>query len=68
MSKRLTNDLYKANEDISKNLVAMKNILYGDGENEPNPELASQLASEAISSDLLILLVHNIQGFEFEVQ
>jgi Mo25-like len=45
----------------------MKNILYGDGETEPNPELASQLASEAISSDLLVLLVHHIQGFEFEV-
>ncbi|KAJ3364448.1 hypothetical protein HDU91_002592 [Kappamyces sp. JEL0680] len=46
----------KANEDISKNLVTMKNALYGDGENEPNPETVSQLATEITNSDLLVLL------------
>ena len=76
----------QANEEISKNLVIMKNLLYGDGgeaacldrlalnswvynnvENEPNPENVTQLATEVINNDLLVLLIHNIQGFEFEV-
>ncbi|KAJ3304362.1 hypothetical protein HDV03_002843 [Kappamyces sp. JEL0829] len=58
----------KANEDISKNLVTMKNALYGDGENEPNPETVSQLATEITNSDLLVLLVHHIHSFEFEAK
>lgn len=61
-------DVKKANEEISKCLVSMKNILYGDGENEPNVELSTQLASEAINSDLLVLLIYNITSFEFEVR
>ncbi|KAL2914340.1 Hym1p [Polyrhizophydium stewartii] len=58
----------QANEEISKNLVAMKTVLYGDGENDPVPELVTQLSSEAINSDLLVVLVNNIQFFEFEAK
>lgn len=61
-------DKKKANEEISRNLVSMKNILYGDGENEPVPELVVQLAQEVYGNDLLQLLVQNIGKFEFEAK
>ncbi|KAJ3292957.1 mo25 protein [Borealophlyctis nickersoniae] len=59
---------YQANEEISKNLIAMKTILYGDGESDPVPELVAQLAQEVYNSDLLPLLVGNIAKFEFEAK
>lgn len=58
----------KVSEEISKNLVAMKAILYGDGEaNEPSPELVAQLSQEVYQNDLLQLLVQNIGRLDFEV-
>ncbi|KAJ1553449.1 hypothetical protein HK096_007800, partial [Nowakowskiella sp. JEL0078] len=71
-------DKKKANEEISKNLIAMKAILYGDGgfmniffdvaDSDPVPEFVAQLAQEVYSSDLLPLLAQNIQKFEFEAR
>eukprot|EP00833_Pecoramyces_ruminatium_P009182 jgi/Orpsp1_1/1183214/evm.model.c7180000084275.1 len=61
-------DKRKANEEISRNLVAMKNILYGDGENDPVPELVVQLSQEVYGNNLLQLLVQNIGKFEFEAK
>lgn len=67
----------KANEDISKNLVAMKAILYGgDGNSpltnnasaEPNAELVAQLAQEVYAHDLLQLLIQHIHRLEFEAK
>lgn len=45
----------------------MKFILYGDGENDPQPDQVAQLAQEVYNNDLLQLLVQNIWRFEFEV-
>ncbi|KAJ3068525.1 mo25 protein [Quaeritorhiza haematococci] len=61
-------DRKKANEEISKNLISMKTILYGDGENDPSPELVAQLSQEVYNNDLLPLLVTNISKFEFEAK
>ncbi|KAJ3056826.1 mo25 protein [Rhizophlyctis rosea] len=61
-------DRKRANEEISKNLIAMKTILYGDGESEPIPELVAQLSQEVYNTDLLPLLVSNIAKFEFEAK
>ncbi|KAI8884681.1 Mo25-like protein [Backusella circina FSU 941] len=61
-------DRRKATEDISKYLVLMKNILYGEDDHEPNPELVVQLAQEVYRTDLLQALVLNIQKFEFEAK
>jgi hypothetical protein len=33
-------------EDISKNIAAMKFVLYGDAEHEPNPDTCGILANE----------------------
>ncbi|GAA5992167.1 hypothetical protein JCM10908_001801 [Rhodotorula pacifica] len=58
----------KASEDVSKYLFQMKVLLYGDGENEPQPEIIAQLAQEVYAHDLLQLLVQDIWRFEFEAR
>ncbi|KAI8071283.1 calcium binding protein 39-like protein [Gongronella butleri] len=58
-------DRRKASEDVSKYLVAMKNVIF---ESEPNPDLVAQLAQEVYSNDLLQLMILNIQKFEFEAK
>ncbi|KAF0483924.1 Mo25-like protein [Gigaspora margarita] len=61
-------DKKKASEDISKNLIAMKNILYGEGDSEPVQEIVAQLAQEVYNNDILQLLVLNMWRFEFEAK
>ncbi|GAA5848939.1 hypothetical protein JCM9279_004671 [Rhodotorula babjevae] len=58
----------KAREDISKYLFQMKVLLYGDGENDSQPEIIAQLAQEVYANDLLHLLVLHIWRFEFEAR
>ncbi|GAA6042480.1 hypothetical protein JCM8097_003047 [Rhodosporidiobolus ruineniae] len=58
----------KASEDISKYLFQMKVLLYGDNENETQPEIIAQLAQEVYANDLLQLLVQHIWRFEFEAR
>lgn len=58
----------KAGEEVSKNLFQIKFILYGDGENEPQPDQVAQLAQEVYNNDVLQLLVQNIWRFEFEAK
>ena len=69
-------------EEISKYIIAMKNILYGEGEfgwcccpsnspfpgeADPSPDLVTQLANEVYSNDLLSLFINNLSYLEFEV-
>ncbi|KAG0168185.1 Calcium-binding protein 39 [Apophysomyces sp. BC1034] len=61
-------DKRKATEDVSKYLVYMKNILYGEDDAEPSPDQVAQLAQEVYSNDILQLLVDHIQKFEFEAK
>ncbi|UZJ52661.1 hypothetical protein CBS101457_001981 [Exobasidium rhododendri] len=58
----------KAGEEVSKNLVQMKLILYGDGETEPQPEQVAQMAQEMYNNDVLQLMVQSIWRFEFEAK
>ncbi|GAA5995550.1 Mo25 family protein [Rhodotorula paludigena] len=58
----------RAREDISKYLFQMKVLLYGDGENDPQPEIIAQLAQEVYANDLLQLLVAQVWRFEFEAR
>uniref|UniRef100_A0A2H6N468 Uncharacterized protein n=1 Tax=Micrurus carvalhoi TaxID=3147026 RepID=A0A2H6N468_9SAUR len=57
----------KATEEVSKNLVAMKEILYGTNEKEPQTEAVAQLAQELYNSGLLSTLVADLQLIDFEV-
>ena len=59
----------QAQEDITKNLTQMKNMLYGSGETEPQNEIVvAQLAQELYNSNLLLLLIQNLNRIEFEVR
>ncbi|KAF7731203.1 Calcium-binding protein 39 [Apophysomyces ossiformis] len=49
-------DKRKATEDVSKYLVYMKNILYGEDDAEPSPDQVAQLAQEVYSNDILQIL------------
>lgn len=60
-------DRKKANEEVSKTFVLMKTILYGEVDNDPNPELVAQLSQEIYNNDVLPLMVQYIGKFEFEV-
>ncbi|EPY82332.1 Calcium binding protein 39 (Mo25 protein) isoform 5-like protein [Camelus ferus] len=57
----------KATEEVSKNLVAMKEILYGTNEKEPQTEAVAQLAQELYNSGLLSTLVADLQLIDFEL-
>ena len=68
---------------MTKNLSAIKSILYGDGgtfhyfdlvaggldiEIDPSPELVAQLAQETYNTDLLLILVTHMPRFDFEAR
>lgn len=57
----------KAQEDVSKNLVLVKNMLYGTSDQEPQTDIVlAQLAQELYNSGVLLLLIHNLQKIDFE--
>lgn len=53
---------------MSKSLVAMKEILYGTNEKEPQTEAVAQLAQELYNSGLLGILIADLQLIDFEVR
>ena len=58
----------KSVEDVSKHLLAMKGILFGDGENEPDAEQVQALGLEIESSSLIAPLLASISQLEFEAR
>ncbi|KAH7961228.1 hypothetical protein HPB52_005970 [Rhipicephalus sanguineus] len=57
----------KAQEDVSKHLVMMKNMLYGTCDTEPQTDIVvAQLAQELYNTNLLLLLVQNLSKIDFE--
>lgn len=60
--------IIKATEEVSKSLVAMKEILYGTNEKEPQTEAVAQLAQELYNSGLLSTLIADLQLIDFEVR
>ena len=57
----------QASEEASKILLAMKNLLYGTGEQEPQTEMAALLAQEIYNHHLLLQMVTSLPKIEFEV-
>merc|ERR1711862_23411 len=60
--------IQKAVDDITKQATAMKVILYGDVEHEPQPEQHQQLAAEIFNSNLISRLIANLPYMEFEAR
>ncbi|KAH6938919.1 hypothetical protein HPB50_014844 [Hyalomma asiaticum] len=57
----------QAQEDVSKHLVMMKNMLYGTCDTEPQTDIVvAQLAQELYNTNLLLLLVQNLSKIDFE--
>lgn len=50
----------KALEDVEKNVMAMRVMLSGDGEAEPNHDQVSQLAFEICNEDIISLFIHKL--------
>lgn len=67
VTKAESGDGKKANEEITKNLAAIKLILYGDGTSDPVPEQVLLVAQEIQSTPLLLHLITGLDRFEFEV-
>lgn len=59
----------KAQEDISKNLVHIKNMLYGTSDTEPQTDIGvAQLSQELYNTNLLLQLITNLPRIEFEAK
>jgi len=59
--------LEKAQEDVSKNLLLIKNMLYGTSDSEPQTDIVvAQLSQELYNSGLLVMLIHNLGRVDFE--
>lgn len=56
----------KVSEEVSRNLSSMKLLLYGEPDQRPNPEAASELAREVWKSDVLRLLLTHLPLLDFE--
>nr|CAG4640909.1 EOG090X07E2 [Eulimnadia texana] len=59
--------LEKAQEDVSKNLALIKNMLYGTADSEPQTDIVvAQLSQELYNTNLLLLLIQNLSRVDFE--
>lgn len=57
----------QALEEVEKHFVAMKNMLSGDGDVEPNADQVSQLTLEICKEGILGLFVHKLPILGWEV-
>jgi len=60
--------LNKAIEELSRNFVSLKQVLYGDGENEPKKNDVQDVAKEVYSTHFLLFLVSHLEFMEFEAR
>lgn len=59
----------RAQEDVSRQLLQIKNMLYGTSEQEPQSDIAvTTLAQEIYNTRVLILLINNLSKIEFEAK
>ena len=61
------NLLLQASEEVAKNLLAMKTIMCGTEQHEPQSELVAQLAQEIYKSHIIYLMLKNLSHIDFEV-
>lgn len=60
--------LFQAQEDVSKNLLVIKNLLYGTADTEPLSDIVvAQLTQEMYNNNLLLMLIQNLTKIDFEV-
>lgn len=54
-------------EEVEKNIMAMRIMLLGDGDIEPNADQVSQLAMEVCNEGVIALFVHELPILGWEV-
>ncbi|XP_010255807.1 PREDICTED: calcium-binding protein 39-like isoform X2 [Nelumbo nucifera] len=60
--------LEKALEEVEKNFLAMRQMLSGDGEVEPNMDQVSQLTLEICKEDIISLVIHKLPSLGWEAR
>lgn len=63
-----TKTVAKALEEAEKNIVSIRQILSGDGENEPNQDQISQIALDICKEDVLSLFVQKLPTLGWEAR
>eukprot|EP00794_Sanderia_malayensis_P011366 gene11366-12551_t len=58
----------KAVEDVGKHLNAIKNILFGSGDQDPQTEHVAQVAQEFYNHNIFLLLVTHLHILDFEAR
>jgi len=58
----------KAQDEVSKTLAAMKNMLYGTADQDPQTELMAQLAQEMYNNNMLFFLIQSLPKIDFEAK
>jgi calcium binding protein 39 len=58
----------KAAEEVAKHLQAMKVMLYGSADQEPQTEMVALLAQELYQNDMLLTLIANLHRLDFEAK
>lgn len=61
-------DSKKYQDECLRYLKQVKVVLFGDDENDPQPDQISQLAQELYSSDCLLHLVQNVRKLDFDLR
>jgi calcium binding protein 39 len=56
----------KSIEEVSAHLTAIKTMLYGTGEQEPQSDVTTMLAQDIYTNNLLHLLIENLGKIDFE--
>ena len=57
----------QASDEAAKSIVAIKGILYGTADQEPQQEVIAQLSQEIYTSHVLKMIVQNLHRIDFEV-
>lgn len=58
----------RATEKITLNLLQMKFMLYGDGDNDAKPDNIKKLVDLLFARDLLLSVLQHVEKFEFEAR
>ncbi|KAA8901956.1 hypothetical protein TRICI_005963 [Trichomonascus ciferrii] len=58
----------KGSDDASRLLLQIRQVLYGDQENDPVPDQIAALAQEVYATDVLVGLAANLHALEFDAR
>ena len=60
--------LLQVNEDLSRHILEIKEVLYGDTEKFPDTEAVQQITTEIFQTDFVGMLIEAVPHLEFDVR